>query len=222
MSNESSLIIILEDTEHLNIKSWESAVDRHYRYVKEKDVEIKVFCNSNYLEVFIYLEKLPDEVKIFYKYLDYNFSIENLIKSVTPEIARFDESNKYTFFEVCKRHVCNIFVKNYSHAAGGDLVNSEVGVLNVLCYNPDCIKNENLKDDSLKKAKELFNNFHSQYKNHFDKYKTVSGLKNQINLLENLIKEIMSILDNPPIRDQDKLSNNLFRIFQFVSEYADR
>jgi hypothetical protein len=170
---------------------------------------------SSCIDVLKRLENLSFENHVKYIELNYSKNFEEIFQTLIEKNG-FEKGAAYIHFEKIKRKVYQNLLRSFSHAEKDDLVNSSVGILNILCKNNKEI-DTNIKND----AKEKLNKFQNEIEYHLNKYYDNPSLKNEIGLLKynlNIALELMNDLVEE--RNKKKFSKTLFFIFEFISKYS--
>ncbi|MDR3666065.1 MAG: hypothetical protein P4L35_04390 [Ignavibacteriaceae bacterium] len=210
-------------------------------YFKNKidgiEIEPHIFYDLKNPELIKLLSPISHPAKICYYYIDYaNLSKDTFDMLQNVNISEFNESNASYLRNEIKNEVYHNIVSEYSHGAGKDLVNSLLGVINVWCFNPDNRELDQILLDqeknsiiepSLIKIEMLQDTF-----NKMEDYEEYPLFQDHLILNKDLVKKITKALERLQLlyinkqlseflsSDKKQLSDNLFRIFSFISRYA--
>jgi len=181
------------------------------------DIDVKVFGRLKCSESLLCLEGTSSCSEISFQFI----SFKEIMSKVFKKEFDFSDINSpqvYLWKEKIKHLKYYDIVQQFKHGAKSDLVNSELGLLNVICINK---RYDFITKDHIKSCKELLEKIEEGFEIQCED-KTIFP---ELELIRSYSTEIKSILEKkgPKINYEDSniIINNLSKIFNFVSYFKN-
>jgi len=190
------------------------------------EVDVKVFDNEdNYKFLLLDIESLLTNSIMSFKFITYKEKLSDLLQIANLSNSDFNRTNLYLLKEEIKFRIYNRLVQSYKHGAPQDLVNSELGLLNVLCINEDTpgrhkLLTQELIDSCillLDKIQLSLSSIDENISNFLSEHSTMKFYVDQIHT-------ILNDKENNFNSDHNKcetIKNNLSYVFNFISKYKE-